>query len=313
LISKQNLDLLREKLTPYRQIVITGASGWLGGETIELLFDLFEEEFEERVTIVSNIPRDLRIQNKVLTSIGWDEFKSLRSIDLLIHFAYLNQDKAKMLGLSEFIDLNRTITSDVSIFLSCNPGCDLLFASSGAAKFYPANIDSSNPMEVYAGLKTESEHVYLQNKDLASVLNMRIWNVSGSRLNISSPYALSNFFRQALETGRIELVGNAQSSRTYVDIKEMMMVYLLSLEKGQKITMDSGGFKVTFLGLASKILKELHLDQTLLILNGEHESESHYNPDISNFNKKAFEFKLELSNISSQINHLTKVITTSRK
>jgi nucleoside-diphosphate-sugar epimerase len=311
LISKQNLDLLREKLKPYRQIVVTGASGWLGGETIELFFDLFKDEFEERVIIVSSIPKDLRMQNKVFKSIGWDEFKSLRSIDLLIHFAYLNQDKAKVLGLSEFIDSNRTITSDVSTFLSCNPGCDLLFASSGAVKFYPANIDSNNPMEVYAGLKTESEHIYLQNKDLASVLNMRIWNVSGSRLKIDSPYALSNFFKQALETGKIELVGNGQSSRTYVDVKEMMLVFLLSLEKGKRITLDSGGYKVTFFDLATKILKELGLHQTSLILSGEYLTKFHYNPDTTIFNNKACEFELELSDISSQLNHLAKVFSTS--
>jgi nucleoside-diphosphate-sugar epimerase len=311
LISKQNLDLLRGKLAQYNQIVVTGASGWLGSETADLFFELFEEELEERVTFVSNLPKSVYIQNKTIECIGWEEFKTLRSIDLLIHFAYLNQDKVKILGASEYIHVNRNITSDVNTFLSNNSGCDLLLASSGAAIHYPPNIDSVIPMEVYAGLKLESELAYLQNKDIKSILISRIWNVTGSRLGIDSPYAISNFFKQAMRTGHIELTGNKESSRTFVEVKEMMIVFLLSLEQGQRITMDSGGFKVTFFELAELILKELKLPHTALAFSGDSNFESHYNPDGTIFNSKAHDFTVQLSDMPSQVNSMYKVFTSS--
>lgn len=312
MISNHNLYRLRESLLQYDRIVITGATGWLGRETAELLARTLGDEFSRRIVLVSSTPKITQIEDYSIKCIGWEDFKTLKSIDLLIHFAYLNQDRADLIGFPEFIETNRLITSDVMRVLNVSPGCDVLAASSGAAGFYSGNVDSVNSMEVYASLKLESERHFLQNPNIGSIVNMRIWNVTGSGLDINSNYAIANFFKQALNSNRIELTGNGNSTRTYIDVKEMMFTFLQSLDKSARTTTDSGGYQVSLLNLASKVLYALGLPGTSISLNGESKQASHYNPNSQLFNQMAREFKLNISNIDSQIANLTKIFTFSR-
>lgn len=309
MIFGHDLQILRTKLNQYEKIVITGATGWLGHETAELLAETLGGDFTKRVRLVSSVPRKIHVLDQAIETIGWKEFKTIRSVNMLIHFAYLNQDSAKILGLPQFIKTNKAITADVNSFLNSNAGCDVLAASSGAAAHYPNNLNSTNSMEVYAALKKESEFVYLRNSKVASVMNMRIWNVTGSGLDIDSPYAVSNFFKQALTARRIELTGNSASTRTFIDVKEMMMLFLLGLESGQRITLDSGGCKLTFFELATKISNKLNLTDTSIILSGESEALSHYNPDPESFNQLARKVRFEISDIDGQLNLLAGLFT----
>lgn len=281
--------------------MITGATGWLGSETAELIAGALGKDFRNRVTLVSSTPKKMRVHDYEFQTIGWDEFKRLRSMDLLIHFAYLNQDRAELVGLPQFIHTNRSITADVNQILSASPGCDVLAASSGAASYYRGNIDSTNSMEVYASLKVEGEKCFLQNSNLESVLNMRIWSVTGSGLDVNANYAVANFFKQALDSEHIKLTGNSASTRTYIDAKEMMLTFLLSVEKSQRKTIDSGGYRISFFDLATKVLTELGLPNTSISLCGEVNSISHYNPDPRFFNKMASDLQIRISNIDLQI------------
>ena len=312
MISKHNLDLLRESLLRYKRIVITGATGWLGSEASELIAEALGEEFNRRVSLVSSSPKIMQRSSYTFHTIGWEEFKTLKSINLLIHFAYLNQDRAEKVGLQQFIQTNRLITDDINHVLNANLGCELLAASSGAASYYHGNIDSTNSMEVYASLKMESEECFLQNSNIGSILNMRIWNVTGPSLSINSDYAVANFFKQALNSNHIELTGNSASTRTYVDIKDMMYIFLLSLEKKQKITIDSGGYRISLLDLASKVLGELGFSSRSISLSGEFGPISHYNPDPRFFNQMASDLQLELSNIDVQVANLAKIFASFR-
>jgi nucleoside-diphosphate-sugar epimerase len=303
---------LRENLLQYKQIVITGATGWLGNETSELIAETLGQEFSRRVVLVGSSPKIVQSATYTFQVIGWEEFKSVRSIDLLIHFAYLNQDRAELLGLPSFIQTNRSITTDINYVLSTSPGCHVLAASSGAAGYYRGNVDSTKSMEVYASLKLESEESFLQNSNIGSLLNMRIWNVTGSGLQIDSGYAVANFVKQALNSKHIELTGNSASTRTYVDVKEMMFTFLLSLEGKRKITMDSGGYQTSLLGLASTVLSEFGLPSSAITLSGESKSASHYNPNPELFNQSASDLQLRLSSIDTQIANFAKTLSNSR-
>lgn len=309
LISNHNFDLLRERLLAYKRIVITGATGWLGSETAELIAETLGEDFKRHVTLVSSTPKIKLVAKYTFETIGWDKFRTFESIDLLIHFAYLNQDRAESIGLPNFIHTNRSITADVNHVLSASPGCDVLAASSGAAGYFRDDINSTNPMEVYASLKLESEACFLQNTNAGSVLNMRIWNVTGSGLDLDSDYAIANFFKQALDSQNIVLTGNSRSTRTYVDVKEMMFIFLLSLEKNKRDVMDSGGFQTSFLDLASKVLDQLGYPRSSISFNGESKPTSHYNPNPATFNQLASDLKLGLSHVDLQVENLSKIFT----
>ena len=310
MISNTDLASLGQKLNDYEKIVITGATGWLGSETSELFAQAIGDEFEKRLVLVSSEPKFVRIQNQLVQTIGWREFCSTRSVDLLVHFAFLNQEKALSMGLDNYIRINQRLTSDVSDFLGRNLGCDALVASSGAASHYAPDPQSANAMEVYAGLKKQGEDLFIENTNLVSLVNMRIWNVTGQLMGHQSPYAIADFLRQALATGVVKIHGNSASTRTYVDVREMMFVFLLSLESQKKITIDSGGFGVSFKNLAFKIAEQLELPKESIIFLGENQPVSLYNPDAIFFNNKANALGFKLEPIDSQVANLIKVFKT---
>jgi len=312
LISKPNLDLLREKLLAYKKIVITGATGWLGSETSDLIAETLGPEFNRRVVLVGTLPKIKQTSRQTYQVIGWEDFKSMKAIDLLIHLAYLNQDKAQLIGLPRFIQANRSITADVNCVLSSSPGCHVLAASSGAASFYRGNVDSAQSMEVYAALKLEGEEILVQNSNIDALVNMRIWNVTGSGLDIASGYAVANFLKQALLAKHIVLDGNSASTRTYVDVKEMMFIFMLSLKSGRKITMDSGGYTTSLLDLASTVLSGLGLPRSAITLAGEFKSAVHYNPNAELFNQYASDLQLHLSSIDTQVSNYAKTLSICR-
>jgi nucleoside-diphosphate-sugar epimerase len=301
LISQPNLSALRSTLLHYRKIVLTGASGWLGKETADLLAEALGDGFEERLIFVSSTPKNVLIQHKVITTLGWDVLNSLSDVDLLIHFSFLNQDKANELGFTKYIAANRRIILEIDQFLNRNPGCEVLVASSGATHRFRGDINSDKSMEVYAALKLEAEQSALANIHIDTLLIMRIWNVTGSGLSLKAPYAIANFFLQGIHTSEIEVMGNGTSARTYVDAKEMMSVFILSLSKGKKITMDSGGFTISFSQLAQKIAAILDLPASSVRFTGESKEISDYIPDANPFNGRAKNLNIMLSDIDSQI------------
>ena len=304
MISQPNLFVLRSTILQYRKIVITGASGWLGKETAELLANVLGDGFEERLILVGSTPKNFLIQQKVITTLGWDDLSSVRDVDLLIHFSFLNQDKANELGFAKYIAANRRITSEIDQFLNRNPGCEMLVASSGATHCFRGDINSDKSMEVYAALKLEAEQSALANIHIDTLLIMRIWNVTGSGLSLKAPYAITNFFQQGMHTSEIEVMGNGSSARTYVDVKEMMLVFILSLSKGKRITMDSGGFTISFSQLAQKIAAILNLPAGSVRFKGESKEISNYIPDANPFNGSATNLNIVLSDIDSQVKSL---------
>ena len=288
-------------MSRYQKIVVTGGSGWLGGEAAELLIDALGLDIQNRLVLVTSKPRTIHLRGKVIQTKGWEEFKLLTNVDLLIHFAYLSQEKAHEIGFPKYIATNQGITSDVNRFLQSNPGCDLIFASSGAVEHFLPTMSSQNSFEVYAALKQESEDSILANSLLKSALIIRIWNVTGSRLRIEAPYAVSNFFKQGMEDGKIHLKGNRNSSRSYVNVKEMMLIFLLHLSDSTSRILNSGGFTTSMGDLAIKIGAELKLSPESIEFNGENCKIDSYIPDVEPFNNLSRVYGVKLSDLDAQI------------
>ncbi len=305
--SQIEFDSIAVRLDKFKKIVVTGSTGWLGKEAISLLKHSLGAKFAERVTCVSGSKGTSRSTLKDST-ITWHEFTQLTSVDLLIHLAFLNQEKSLDMGLAKYIATNQKITDDVSFFLTNNPGCYVLNASSGAAEFYSSNLESLNPMSVYSALKLQAEEQYLANPHLASLINMRIWNITGENVSPNSPFLIVDLIRQVKETGKIHIIGNSQSTRMYVDAQEMLLVFLYSLEKDSRSTIDSGGVLTTFENLAKEILICAGISTNELFLNGEDVPLSAYVPQSNAFKKLANNHGVSISTLSQQVEKVFRVV-----
>ena len=264
------------ELESLNRIAITGATGWLGQEAIHFLGRELGGAFERKVTLVARKKSTIAVHEKPLEVLSWSEFNLDKGFDLILHFAYLNQDKMKVLGREEYVKQNRQITSDLITVASKSSNTTVLFSSSGAAQFFTNDIYSSNSYEVYAGLKMEAEEMLTQVAQIRNLVLMRIWNLSGHYMPKSDDYALSAFITQVLEKSKITLFGNSSSLRSYCDAQEMIENYLAISEQIDRKPINSGGVIVSFNELAKLVLSHLGFEVDSLSKKGESLPRSDY-------------------------------------
>lgn len=293
-------NILREKLHLYPRICITGASGWIGKETSELLFTTLGSDFQNRVTLVTSKGDDISLRSGSFGSISWDNFVQNGDFDLILHFAFLNQDRVKELGAELFVEINRKITSGVLHVASRNLSGDILAASSGAASSYKSDLKSSSSYEVYSGIKNEMESRFLLSGNFRHLGLMRIWNISGIYAKLEAPYALSSFITQAMRSDTIRVNVAPETLRTYVNAQEMIWVYLMSLGTLDYVVLDSGGFTISLMDLANLVSSSMG-NKRVVSNPVAPSSLINYTPDVSKFNSLASGFSLELSSMQEQI------------
>jgi len=290
----------------YQNICITGASGWIGKETIDLLFRSLGSEFQNRVTLVSSDGKTLVLHSEQFKTVSWDNFIQSGNYDLLIHLAFLNQDKLEDLGTSLFQQINRKLTSDILAVAARNPSGSILAASSGAARGYVGNLNSKNPYEVYSGIKNEMESNILNSCSFVHIGLMRIWNISGVHANIQAPYALSSYISQALCGDTIEVRGAEGMLRTYVNAQEMIWVYLMALGNFDKLPLDSGGFETTLLALAELVASKMGGKRIITVETTQPSALARYIPESTVFNSLAKDLSLELSTLEQQVDMMVR-------
>jgi len=284
---------------------VTGASGWIGKETSELLLRTLGGEFRNRVTLVTSDGRDVFLQSGAVSTISWNSFVACGKFDLILHFAFLNQDKIGTVGKNKFLEINRQITADVLHVSSRNPANDILCASSGAAISYSSNVNSDAPYEVYAGIKNEMESLFKRSGVFENLILMRIWSISGIYMDLDAPYALASFVSQGLRAETIEVKGPVDSLRTFINAQEMIWVYIMSLGWIDYQVLDSGGFTINMFDLAALVSTSLGGGKVISKL-GPSSALANYTPDASVFNALAKEFSLELSGVSDQVTLISK-------
>jgi nucleoside-diphosphate-sugar epimerase len=139
-----------------RRIVITGAGGWLGLATLELLHAALGDALPKRVAAFGSDTRALRLRDgtqvlqRPLADMAWLPTKPT----LVLHLAFLTKDRAESMDEDAYRAANHAIGDTVLNALD-SIGTEAVFlASSGAA----ALTDAPAPaMHLYGAMKREDE------------------------------------------------------------------------------------------------------------------------------------------------------------
>lgn len=244
------------------RIVLTGASGWLGRATLDLLQDALGDAFAERVFCFGSRPAELRLSNT-------QQIMQRPLIDLsdlpcqptyLIHLAFLTKDRAETMQEPDYCAANRAIRQ--LVLEALDPiGVEAAFiASSGAACFVDDPL-AKPAMRLYGRLKREDEDAFATWSEGhgKSLVIARIFNLSGPHINKLPSYALSSFILDALAGRPVTVQARHDVRRSYVAIRELMsLVFALLLEQRAKIIrFDSGGEDIELGELVSAIASPL--------------------------------------------------------
>lgn len=244
------------------RIVLTGASGWLGRATLDLLQDALGEAFAERVFCFGSRQAELHLSDT-------QQIMQRPLIDLrvlpsrptyLLHLAFLTKDRAETMREADYCAANRAIRQLVVETLDPT-GVEAAFIASSGAAYFADDPLATPAMQLYGRLKREDEEAFAAWAECSgkSLAIARIFNLSGPHVNKLPSYALSSFILDALAGRPVTIQARHDVRRSYVAIRELMsLVFALLLEqRGEIIRFDSGGEDIELGELASAIASPL--------------------------------------------------------
>jgi nucleoside-diphosphate-sugar epimerase len=216
------------------RVVVVGAGGWLGLATLELLHRLLgDAAFGERVVAFGSQQRELALRDGLrFEQRPLDDLAALPpKPTIVLHLAFLTQEKAKAMSEADYVAANTAISRRVREALDPIGAFGVFVPSSGAV-YMVDDPAAQASMRLYGRLKLEDEAMFAawaNNGEGRRAVIARVFNLSGPYINKQSSYALACFIADALAGRPIEIRANRPVYRSFVAISEMMSVALGAL------------------------------------------------------------------------------------
>ena len=268
-------SILNPKISPLSalknlRILITGASGWLGQETICLLSNIVEDFEASKIVFAASSEKFIKVHDSVIQIHALENLPRDSKFDLILHYAFATQGKREILGAENYLTLNRELTHRVIDLVHNNVATKTLVLSSGAAEFVNNNNSISESKYIYGLLKSEMEEAFSSPNNLS----LRVWNTSGHHLGNDPRYAISEFIARALTNKNIEIQSNLK--RSYVDSQSMIYSALSYLMDNGYGIVNSGGIETNLMDLADEVISCLNSKSGCLLMNTESHSSLDY-------------------------------------
>lgn len=230
-----------------RRIVVTGAGGWIGKATLELLWNtLGPEDFKKRVFAFGSAARTIDLGGGRAT-----EQRALADLarlpptpSLVLHLAFLTKDRVAGMAEADYRRSNRAVSDTVLDALDKIDARAVFVASSGAAAV-AENEDATPAMRLYGSLKKADEDSFARwaEERRRRAVICRIFALSGPHINKHETYALASFIKDALAGRPIAIRSGFPVFRSYVAIRELMSLAFALMLDGQDgvVRFDTGG------------------------------------------------------------------------
>jgi UDP-glucuronate decarboxylase len=258
-------DPLAEALRRSRlRIIVTGAGGWIGSATLELLAEaLGEEEFCRRVVAFAASDRSLRLRTGLEVPLAaLARLETLPSApSLLLHYAFLTRDRVAAMSAEAYQDANAHIGEIVRRAVARLRPRGLFLTSSGAVYGPGGSIDQDLARNPYGVLKHRDEIAFAESCRAAgsTFVAARVFNLAGEYINKLESYALASFLVDA-RAGRPIVVRAAHAvERSYVHVGDVVGLALAALldPRGESLTFDTAGERVIEVGVLAELVREL--------------------------------------------------------
>ena len=212
--------------------VITGPTGWIGRAAIHHLIEVLGPDWARHVTAFGSQARTMALAGGADLNIRALADLTAGDVNdaIVLHLAYLTQEKAGPLGASAFFSTNMAI--DDAVLTACRVGRakGVFVASSGAAG---AAIDPAG-RTLYGVTKLLQEDRFLQfgRETATPALVGRIYNISGPHINKIDSYALSSMIGMALRGEDLVINASVPVYRSYLHVDDLVGLVLAQLSSG---------------------------------------------------------------------------------
>jgi UDP-glucuronate decarboxylase len=213
------------------RFIVTGASGWLGRVTLELLADALGSQFEHRVRCFGSSTRNIELDDG--RSIEQNTLSHLAELrpapSVLLHYAFHTRDKLASFSAASYIAANREIAQTVERQLTRLGVTRIFLLSSGAVYRPDRTLSDDLATNPYGALKLEDEQRFTrwaESQAGRSLVVARVFNLSGEYINKVSTYALTSLLLDALRQRPMRIRAPHRVIRSYVDSAELVSVGL---------------------------------------------------------------------------------------
>jgi UDP-glucuronate decarboxylase len=250
------------------RIVVTGAGGWLGQATLEMLERALDADFESRVVAFGSRARTVHLRSgRGVALAPLEEIGRLpASPTLLLHYAFLTKDRVAGLPPGQYFEASEAISARIGAGIAALGVTRMLFPSSGAVYGLPMRPDRSVRAEPDANpygtqkLRDEERFGALCADAGARLAVPRVFSLSGPYINKHELYALASIVGAALAGARVELRARRRVVRAYVGVRDLLDVsigWLLGDAQSGQVVFDSGGEPIEIGDLARRVVTAL--------------------------------------------------------
>ncbi len=244
-------------------VVVTGAGGWLGSATLEMLDDALGARFDGCVTVYAHREREAvlrsgrRLRLRALADIGEQPPPDVPV--LLAHYAFLTREKVGNVGISTYVEANRAITALASAQARRLRVAGTFSTSSGAVYRRNGTLNDDLAANPYGALKLEEEEAFARLRDTGALTAIcRVFNVAGPFLN--KAYAIGDLIRAALYEPALTIQARHRVYRSYAHVADIVSVGFAAMAglAAAPEPYDTAGLEVVEVGdLAERIRAEL--------------------------------------------------------
>ncbi len=261
-------DLARRLREADGPIAVTGATGWLGRATLDLLAGGLGDELEDRVRAYASRPRRLALTGGREVDVrGLDVLAAEGAAGgLLLHFAYRTREQAAEVGEAAYVRDNVAITAAVLAAFAAGAPAGMLLPSSGAVYGADGALECDLRANPYGALKHLDELAFAEccREAGTRLVVARVFNVSGPPMPRPEGYALGSLILQARAGRALEVRARRPVRRSFVAIADLVAVALAALldaEGPERVTFDTAGDEVVEVeDLARRVARALGRD-----------------------------------------------------
>jgi len=253
--------------------VVTGANGWLGRATLEMLHHSLGDTFHSQVVALGSNTGDLLLSSGFHVPVAKMSEYKFQDVGhrILFHYAFLTKDKFGTYSSDDYISRNKIIRNIVISWIEQGYIDGVILPSSGAVYDYLNPRRGDDSATIYGKLKFQDEQELTAacEKSNIGIIIPRIFNLSGPFINKFESYALASFIAQSLTGTEIKINSSGLVYRSYYfigDLIDISLMMLLENYAGCESCFDVTGHEVIELGdLADRIIKVLSLTDSVIV------------------------------------------------
>ena len=286
------------------RIVVTGATGWLGRETLDILEQTPGKSINSELILYASRQNEIKNSRFTKSVMPLEDLvdQNLVNVDGVIHLAFLTRDKSRIIKHEDYLVSNLAITSTVATFIRNVKPKWVATVSSGAIFDQNQELELDLFNNPYGFTKHIEENLLKEvcTQVGANLVIGRLWGAMGARMPLNPNYAVSDFVQAALTKSEILINSAHRVQRRYVNANNFMDLLLRIAISGRTCEFDSGGHVVELGELAQLIAKKLSNIQ-ITRPDLSHENEDSYFSRSNEYEALCKEFGIEPSSLEQMV------------